>query len=212
MNTPINERNKKLGEAVAASMRQRHFDAYYCESCEEAVSLALSLMPKGTSVGWGGSVSIFQSGLVDAIYSSGDYEILDRAKVLPEDRDEFMKRVAFCDTFLASANAVTEDGQLVNIDGMGGRVSAMIHGPKSVIVIAGVNKIVKTHEDAVSRAHNTAAPINAQRFDINTPCKNSGKCADCKSPDSICATIVTHRLSKPAGRIKVIIVGENLGF
>ena len=212
MNKAVVDRNRKLGESVVNSMKQRHFDAYYCESSEEAVALALSLMPKGTSVGWGGSASIAEVGLIDALYASGEYEILDRSKVSQEEREEFAKRVAFCDTFLASANAITEDGQLVNIDGNGGRVSAMIYGPKSVIVIAGVNKIVKTHEDAVSRAHNTAAPINAQRFDINTPCKGSGKCADCKSPDSICATIVTHRLSRPAKRIKAIIVGENLGF
>ena len=117
-----------------------------------------------------------------------------------------------CDTYLTGANAISEDGEIVNVDGNGNRVAAMTFGPKSVIVACGMNKVVKTAEDATSRARNTAAPVNAQRFDIRTPCKTTGSCADCKSTDSICSYIVRTRLCKPAGRIKVVLVGEALGF
>ena len=209
---PIKERNEKLGNAVVANLKKRHFDAYFCETAKEAVDTALSLIPKGASVSWGGSASIAEIGLIDALYNSGEYNILDRSKVSPDNRRAFQKEAMFCHTFLSSANAITEDGEIVNVDGNGNRVSAIIFGPESVIIIAGMNKVVKTVDDAISRARTVAAPINSQRFDIDTPCKTTGYCTNCKSRDSICATIVTNRLCKPAGRIKVILVNKNLGF
>ena len=130
----------------------------------------------------------------------------------PEERTAIMKQAFTCDVFLTGTNAITETGELVNIDGIGNRVAAMTFGPESVIVIAGINKVVPTVMDAANRARNTAAPINAQRFDIKTPCKIDGTCHDCNSPDSICSYIVRTRRCKPNGRIKVILVGESLGF
>lgn len=202
-------RNKLLGESVVKSLKSRHFDAYYANTVDEAVKLALSIIPKTDVVSWGGSMSIRDSGLTRALKEEG-YTCLDRDTAAPG--EDVARKALTCDTFIMSTNAMTEDGQLVNVDGTGNRVAALIFGPKSVVVFAGVNKICKTLPDAVSRARNIAAPINAQRFDIATPCKTNGMCADCKSPDSICSNIVITRLSKPANKVKVIIVGENLGF
>ena len=211
MVNPITERNSRLGSQVVEALKRRNFDAYYCQSCEDAVKAALSLIEEGSSVSWGGSASISQVGLIDALYR-GNYEILDRAKADPKEMKAFYRMAMQCNTFLASANAITEDGQIVNVDGTGNRVSSMIFGPDNVIVVVGINKVVKTLDDAISRARGTAAPINAQRFDIKTPCKETGRCMDCKSDDCICATTVIHRMCKPARRIKVILVGESLGF
>ncbi|MDR0540381.1 MAG: lactate utilization protein, partial [Spirochaetaceae bacterium] len=142
------------------------------------------------------------------------YAVIDRDSASsPEERAKLQHEALSCGTFLTGANAISEDGQLVNIDGMGNRIAAMIYGPRQVIVIAGMNKVVKTADDAIQRARTVAAPLNAQRFDtLKTPCAKTGSCADCKSPDSICTYIVTTRLSKPAGRIKVLLIGEDLGL
>ena len=204
-------RNKKLGERVVKALNDRHFDAYYCESSEDAKALALSLIPEGSSIAWGGSATLSQVGLIDAL-KNGSYTLLDRDTVPAEERQDMMRRAFFSDFYLASSNAITEDGQLFNIDGTGNRVAAMIFGPKNVIIIAGINKIVKSEQDAVARARNHAAPINSQRFDIDTPCKITGSCANCKSKDSICAYMVATRICRPAKKIKVILVGEHLGF
>lgn len=206
---PITDRNEKLCQNVVKALKSRHFDAYYAENAKGAVNIALSLIPKEHSVSWGGSMTIRDMGLTDAVKSAG-YKVLDRDNAAPG--EDIARQALTCGTFLLSANAVTQDGELVNIDGNGNRCAALIFGPQSVIVVVGVNKIVKSLPDAYSRARNTAAPINAQRFDISTPCKATGECADCKSPDCICANIVITRISKPAGKIKVIVVNENLGY
>ncbi len=209
--SPEKSRAKKLGDSVVSALNSRFFDAYYCDNAEEAKALALSLIPNGASIGFGGSVTISQIGLLDEL-RNGSYNLIDRDSVPPSERGALMRKALTSDVFLTSSNAITEDGQLFNIDGNGNRVAAMIYGPESVIVIAGINKVVKDVNAAMSRARNLAAPTNAQRFDIETPCKKTGACADCKSKDSICAYMVTTRICRPAKKIKVIIVGENLGF
>ncbi len=211
ISSPEKIRAKKLGESVVRSLNSRFFDAYYCDNSSEAKALALSLIPDGASIGFGGSASISQIGLLDAL-RAGDYNLIDRDSVPPSERGALMRKALTADVFLTSTNALTEDGQLFNIDGNGNRVAAMIYGPESVIVIAGINKVVKDVDTAISRARNLAAPTNAQRFDIDTPCNKTGACADCKSTDCICAYMVTTRICRPAKKIKVIIVGENLGF
>ena len=151
-------------------------------------------------------------GVIDRV-KKGGWRVIDRSTAQSqEEKIEIMRRALLCDTYLTGANAISEDGEIVNVDGNGNRVAAMTFGPKSVIVACGMNKVVKTAEDAISRARNTAAPVNAQRFDIRTPCKTTGSCADCKSTDSICSYIVRTRLCKPAGRIKVVLIGEAIGF
>ncbi len=210
--TPIQLRTDKLGERVVKALERRHFEACYCRTKEEARKIALSYLPEGSSVAWGGSVSIEEIGLLDAV-RHGNYSVIDRdAAYSPEEKAQKMHQAFFCDTFLTSTNALSEDGQLVNIDGNGNRVAAMIYGPKQVIIVAGINKVTKTVEDALVRARTVAAPINAQRFPLKTPCLETGACADCTREDSICAYIVTTRICRPAGKIKVILVGEALGF
>ena len=209
---PISMRNDKIGKKVCEALNSRGFSAFYCNTKQDALIKALSFIPEGKTVSWGGCKSAEEIGLIEAV-KNGNYTVLDRATAqTPEERQQIMKQALTCDVFLTGTNAITETGELVNIDGMGNRVAAMTYGPDSVIVIAGMNKLVPNVMDAANRARTTAAPINAQRFDIKTPCKIDGACHDCNSPDCICNYIVRTRRCNPAGRIKVILVGESLGF
>ncbi|MDR0869534.1 MAG: lactate utilization protein [Planctomycetaceae bacterium] len=211
--TSIEKRSDLLGANVVKALQRRHFEAYYCKTGSEAAAKALSLIPAEHTVSWGGSMTLKDIGLSQKIKDAG-FAVLDRdtAKT-PEEKADITRRALLCDTYLAGINAVSEDGQLVNIDGNGNRIAAISFGPKSVILVAGMNKVVKTLDDALSRARNLAAPLNVQRFpDLQTPCAATGSCADCLSAQSICSYIVTTRLCKPAGRIKVILAGEPLGY
>ena len=212
MNDAERIRNEKLGASLIKALTLRHFDAYYCASSSEAAEKILSLIPKTDVVSWGGSMTMEALGVIDRV-KKGGWRVIDRSTAQSqEEKIEITRSALLCDTYLTGANAISEDGEIVNVDGIGNRVAAMTFGPKSVIVACGINKVVKTAQDALSRARNTAAPVNAQRFDIRTPCKTTGTCADCKSTDSICSYIVRTRLCKPAGRIKVVLIGEALGF
>ncbi|MDR1832334.1 MAG: lactate utilization protein [Fusobacteriaceae bacterium] len=206
-----------LGPQVVKNLESRNFAAYYCATKEEALQKALSLIPDGSTVSWGGSVTVAEIGLIDAVYQNKTLTLLDRDKTTtPEDRMESMRQALLCDVYLTSTNALTEDGILVNIDGNGNRVAAQTFGPKSVIMIVGMNKLTKTFREAIVRARNYAAPANTLRISatnpLKTPCAATGSCGDCKSPDSICSFIVETRMCKFKGRTKVILVGESLGF
>ena len=212
----MNENKKKMydlsGPKTVEAMKKRHFDAYYCSPAAEAVEKVLELIPAGDVVSWGGVATVDELGIKERLRHRGQ-PVIDRDTArTPEERMAMLHQALTCDTFLMSSNAISEDGQLVNIDGMGNRVAALCFGPKQVIVVAGMNKVAPTLETAVSRARNVAAPANAQRFPVKTPCNANGLCSDCISPDCICAQVVTTRVSSPAGRIKVILVGEDLGF
>lgn len=212
MNENREVRNRMLAEKVIKGLQSRNMEGFYAENKEEALKLALELIPTGSSVSWGGSMSIEEIGLKKAI-REGDYVVYDRdAAKSPEERREVEIKTFGCDYFLASSNAVTEDGILVNIDGNSNRVAAIAYGPKHVLMIVGMNKITKDVDAAIYRARNEAATINAQRFPVNTPCKVTGSCANCKSPDTVCCQFLTTRFSKHTGRIKIILVNENLGF
>ena len=203
---------EKRGQTLVKNLRKHHFDAYYCETREEALEKALSLIPEGECVGWGGATSAEQIGLLNAL-RTGAYHAIDRDTAPSADaRTEMMRRCLLADTFVTGSNAISLEGELVNIDGMGNRVAAIVYGPKKVLVIAGVNKITDTLEDALTRARTVAAPINKQRFGADTPCTFTGSCADCLSDGCICNQILITRNCRPAGRIQVIIVGEELGF
>ena len=203
---------EKRGKILVKNLHSRNFEAYYCSTAVQALEKALELIPAGSSVGWGGAASAEEIGLIEAI-RSGDFQAFDRAKAnTPEEREKIMMDCFGADFFLTGANGLSLDGEMVNIDGNGNRVGAIIYGPKNVLVIAGMNKVMDTLEDAVTRARTVAAPINQQRFLKNTPCAVTGTCADCKSPECICNHIVITRNCRPAGRIKFIIVGEELGF
>ena len=205
-------RNKKLGHLLVQQLQSRNFEAEYCDNAVAAKKKVMSMISKEDSVGFGGSITLEQCGIMDEL-RNGTYNIVDRdtAKT-PEEKQELMRKCLSTDIFLMSANAISEDGQIVNIDGVGNRVAALCYGPKTVIMVIGVNKVARTLEDAMSRARYLAAPVNAQRFPISTPCIQTGVCGNCKRTDSICSQIVVTRLCRPAGRIKVIIVGENLGL
>ena len=202
---------EKSGAKVVEALKSRHFDAWYCATGAEAVVKVLELIPEGAEVAWGGSMTVDGLGIQDALRRRGQ-PLLDRDAVPPEERENVMRRAQSCDVFLMGSNAVTEDGQLFNIDGTGNRVAALCFGPKNVIVVAGMNKVVPDLAAAYSRVRHYAAPINAQRFGVKTPCSVTGQCADCRSPETICNAMVATRGSRPAGRIKVILVGEDLGF
>ena len=203
---------EKRAQVLVKNLKERHFDAWYCEDKESALKRALELIPRDATVGWGGTISAVQIGLMDAV-KNGCYHIYDRDTcTTPEDRVKMMKKCLTADIFLTGANAISLDGQMVNIDGNGNRVAAIVYGPDTVIVIAGMNKVVDTLDAAITRARTIAAPMNSQRFTVQTPCQITGVCADCKSPDCICNQILITRHCRPAGRIKFIIVGEELGF
>lgn len=203
---------EKRAQLLIKNLRSRHFEAYYCATKQEALEQALSLIPKGATVGWGGALSAQQIGLMEAL-NNGDYHAIDRDKAAnPKERDELMKKCLTAEVFVTGANALSLDGQMVNIDGNGNRVAAIVYGPDLVIVIAGMNKVVDTLEDAVNRARTVAAPLNKQRFNLDTPCEVTGSCADCKSDGCICNQILITRNCKPSGRIKFVIVGEELGL
>ncbi len=208
-----NEMYNKAGEALVKALKKRHFDAYYCKTKEEALKTALDIIPTEDSVSWGGSLTVDEIGLREALRERGN-KMIDRASAkTPEEREEIMRSAFSCGTYIMSANAISADGQLINIDGNGNRVAALIYGPKNVVVIAGMNKVCPDIESAMLRARNTAAPMNSQRFPSDgRPCYLTGKCADCLCEDSICAQIVRTRLCRPALRIKVILIGKDLGM
>lgn len=203
---------EKRAQQLLKNLKARHFEAWYCETKEDALRKALELIPEGTSVGWGGAMSAVQLGLMDRL-RDGNYRVIDRDKTNgPEERKAAMKRCLLADVFITGANAISMDGEMVNIDGMGNRVAAIVYGPERVIVIAGMNKVVDTLENAVRRARTVAAPMNKQRFSAETPCMITGVCADCKSPGCICNQILVTRNCNPPGRISFVLVGEELGL
>lgn len=212
MSDPKQKYYEKRAQVLLKNLTSRGFEAYYCADKAQALNKALELIHEGASVGWGGCASAEQIGLVDAV-RKGNYTAMDRdAAATPQERVKIMKQCLSADVFLTGANALSLDGQMVNIDGNGNRVAAIVYGPDSVLVIAGMNKVCDTLEAAVTRARTVAAPMNKQRFDSKTPCEVTASCADCKSESCICNQILITRNCRPAGRIKVILVGEELGF
>lgn len=206
------KRNELLGQSLVAALEKRAFEAHYCATKEEALAKALELIPETDVVSWGGSVSIDQISLKEAVIARNKVINRDLAKS-PEEKVELMRQALLCDTFLMSTNGISEDGQLVNIDGNGNRCAALIYGPKQVVMIVGLNKVSRDLDSAIKRARGTAAPINAQKFpNMPTPCAKFGKCMDCNMNETICCQFVVTRRCRPAGRIKVILVGENLGY
>lgn len=205
-------RNEALGKRVVKALESRNMEAYYVKTKEEALKKALELIPEKSSISWGGTMSAQEIGLTEAL-REGNYEVYDREQAESrEEKEEIAHKALSCDFFIGSTNALSEDGVLVNVDGNANRVAAFAYGPKNVLLIVGMNKVVKTEADAMSRARNEAAPINAQRFGVDTPCVKNGSCFNCKSPQCICCQILITRFSKVPKRTKVILVDENLGF
>ncbi len=209
MNPNKYKRNELLAEKVIAGLESRNMTGYYAADKEAALKKALEIITEGSSVTMGGCQSAREIGLVDAL-KEGNYNFIDRDNY--EDKREAMLLAYDADYFLSSANAMTEDGIIINIDGNSNRVSAIAQGPKKVVFIVGMNKVCKDVDSAMKRARNIAAPVNAQRFGLSTPCAKTGSCMDCKSPDTICCQFLMTRFSKHADRIHVILVNEELGY
>lgn len=208
MDKNLYTRNEKLAQKVIKGLESRNMTGYYAADREEALEKALELIPEGSTVTMGGAMSAVEIGLVKALME-GNYDFLDRNQMEP--REALLKGYD-ADVFLTSANAMTEDGIMVNIDGNANRVSYIANGPKKIVAIVGMNKVCDDIDGAMKRARAVAAPTNAQRFEINTPCKMTGSCANCKSPDTICCQFLITRYSRHADRIHVILVNDSLGF
>ena len=209
MNENITKRNELLAKKVIAGIDSRNMKGYYAANKEEALKIALSLIPENSSIAMGGAMSAHEIGLVETL-KNGNYNFIDRDAAT--DKRAAMLAAYDADFFLTSANAITEDGVMVNIDGNSNRVSAIAQGPKHVIAIVGMNKVCPDIDSAMKRARNVAAPTNAQRFGLSTPCAKTGACMNCKSPDTICCQFLITRFSRHADRIHIIMVNDSLGF
>lgn len=209
MDANLVKRNELLAQKVIKGLESRNMSGYYAPDKESALKKALEIIPKGSSIAMGGGMSVHEIGLVDAL-KQGEYNFLDRDAA--EDKRAAALMTYDADFFLSSSNAMTEDGILVNIDGNSNRVSAIAFGPKKVLFIVGMNKVCDDIDGAIKRARSVAAPTNVQRFPINTPCKSTGSCVNCKSPDTICCQFLITRYSRHDDRIHVILVNDSLGF
>lgn len=186
---------------------------YYCEDCASAVKLAEELVPAGSTVSFGGSMSLSDCGVMDMLRNRSDIRLIDRSKAQTPEETKQMYRDSFsADVYFMSTNAITLDGELINIDGNGNRVAALIYGPDKVVMVVGMNKLVSTVEDGINRVSDIAAPANGVRLNKQTPCATTGFCHDCFSPECMCShTVITRRCGTP-NRIHVILVGETLGY
>ena len=212
MTTPLETRNEHLANHLIKQLKKRNMEAMYCTTAQQAIEKVKEMIPTRASVTWGGSMTLRDMGLTRALHEAGCYQLFDRdlAKS-PEEAQEIYRKAFSADFYLSSANALSEDGVIVNIDGNGNRVAAITFGPKHVIFVISLQKVAHNVEAALARARGTAAPINAARFDINTPCKIDGICHNCNSPQSICNHIHLLRNSK-LGRISVILLAEEYGY
>lgn len=210
--TPQEQRNERVAQTIIKNLKRRHIEGFYCATAQEAVKKVSELIEDGSSVTWGGTMTVRDLGIPDYLRNRGTLQVLDRdlVKTAQEKKDMYLKAFS-ADVYLSSANAISEDGIIVNIDGNGNRVAAITWGPKKVIFVIGLNKVAQNVEAALARARSTASPTNAARFDIKTPCQVDGICHNCNSPESICNYVHFLRNS-PNGRHTVVLVGENLGY
>jgi hypothetical protein len=206
---------RQKAERLIKGLKKRNFEGLYFDSGKEATEAICARIAEGSVVGLGGSETILETGLVDALRKM-KVTLLDRyAEGVSKERiDEMRREGLLSDVYIAGCNAIVEDGRLVNMDGMGNRVAAMTYGPKKVILMAGVNKIVTTLDAAVDRIKNRAAPMDAIRVEVNTPCASTGSCNEphCHPPNRICSTLSIMEASWFPGRVTVVLVGETLGY
>ncbi len=210
--TPKQLAFEKAANTIIKQMEKRGMEASFYPNSASCVNAILSKMEPGSSIAWGGSESIKECGLMDAIQNKG-YDLVDRSTAkTPEEQRDIFARSILSDYFLMSANAVTLNGELINVDGNSNRVACLAHGPHHVMVIVGMNKLVPDIDSGLKRARNVAAPANAARLHTQTPCAVTGVCGDCNSPDCMCCQIMITRHSRHPGRIQVFFVAEDLGF
>lgn len=210
--TPKELRNERLAQTIIKNLKRRHIEGFYCPTGADAVNKVVELIEDGSSVTWGGTMTVRDLGIPEALKRRGTLEVIDRdLATTAEEKQSMYLRAFSTDVYLSSANAISEDGVIVNIDGNGNRVAAITWGPRKVIFVIGLNKVAQTVEAALARARSTASPVNAARFDIKTPCQTDGVCHNCNSADSICNYVHFLRNS-PRGRHQVVLVGEDLGY
>ncbi|MBP2021356.1 L-lactate utilization protein LutB [Clostridium punense] len=204
---------EKQVERTINNLRKKNMEGYFIKDEDELKELLQELITENSVVGVGDSMTLFQTGVISFL-RNGNYTFLDKYKedITSEEKKKIYIENFSADTFLCSTNALTEEGELYNIDGNGSRVAPMLYGPKQVIIVTGINKIVKDIEAAEKRVRNYAAPIDAKRLGKNTPCTTLGYCVDCKSPERICNDFTIIRGQFIKGRIKVIILGKSLGY
>ncbi len=205
----IKKRNETLAGEVIRGLKSRNMNGYYAENKAKALKTALEIIPPKSTIAMGGAMSVRDIGLIDAI-EEGDFNYIDRDEA--KDKRQASLKAYDADFFLSSANSITKDGVIINIDGNANRVSAISYGPRKVLFVIGMNKVCPDVDSAMKRARNVAAPMNVLRFDINPPCREKGSCLNCKSPDTICCQFLITRYSRDADRIHVIMVNEDLGF
>lgn len=210
--TPKKQYYKNAATTIIKNLEKRQMEGYYCETSANAVEKIITLISKGASIGWGGSMTLSDIGLMDVLKKT-DYKLLDRDVPKSKEEQKIMYANIFnSDFFLMSTNAITLDGELVNIDSRGNRVSFLCYGPENVIIVVGMNKVVSDVDSGIKRVHDIAAPANTVRLNKKTPCSVTGRCGNCLSPDCICAHTVVTRFSNIPKRIKVVLVGEELGY
>lgn len=211
--TPKQTFYENQANTIIENLKKRQIEGYYCPTCTDAVKKAMELVPANSSVTFGGSMTLTESGVMPALQSREDITFYDRSKAsTPEEIQKIYRQAFSCDYYFMSTNAITLDGELVNIDGNGNRVAALVFGPSNVIIICGMNKVSVNTEEAIARVRNIAAPPNCNRLGRKTPCSVTGVCGDCLSPDCVCNHTVITRRSGAKGRIKVLLVGEELGY
>jgi len=213
MNEIVKRANRAKFKTIIKNLEQRNIEGYYCDTAKDACEKAMSLIKEGSLVSWGGSVTIREIGLIDML-GSRNLRLLDAFRPpSPNEAYEHFRQTLLADYFLMSTNAITLDGKLVNIDGTGNRMAAFILGPREVLVFAGANKVAESEEDALARIKTHACPGNAARLNKEkTPCAVTGKCGDCLIQECMCCHTVITRFSRMPGRIKVLLINENLGF
>ena len=200
-------------QRTMSALERNNMKAYYAESRDELFDIVRGLVKNDKLITAGGSVTLEESGVKQLLMTEFKGVYLDRSEgKTPEEVEDILHKAFVSDTFFASSNAVTEDGELYNVDGRGNRVSAMIYGPTQVVLIVGVNKIVRDMEEAVCRVEQVAAPKNTRRLNSGTPCEITGSCAHCRSRGRICCSYVRMAQQRVKDRIKVIIVNERLGY
>ena len=210
--TPLQKYYETLASTVIKGLEKRGMEGYYCAASAEAVEKIMAMIPEGSTVAWGGSATLNETGMMDALLAS-DLKKIDRNTAPTPEAKVKLERDAFCaDYYFMSTNAITADGELVNVDGNGNRVAALVYGPDHVMILAGMNKVSADIDAAFKRLHTVAGPANTTRLNLNTPCSQTGICKNCVSPDCICAHAVITRFNRHKGRIKVFLIGETLGF
>ena len=210
--TPQKQRNEQLAQTIIKNLKRRHIEGFYCATAEETMKKVSELIADGSSVTWGGTMTVRDLGIPQYLKDRGTLEVLDRDMAeTPEEKQAIYLKAFSADVYLSSTKAISEAGVIVNIDGNGNRVAAITWGPNKVIFVIGLNKVTQNVEAALARARSTASPINAARFDIKTPCHTDGVCHNCNSPECICNYVHFLRNS-PQGRHVVVLVGENLGY